>query len=585
MATDLIARFCQAMKDMGVEPVSTPALGYRYEMTESGHAFSLLIHEPDEAFLHAPKVTILSKPKIEGIKQTHVVEGNALCYVDDNAYYFDAEQPEKAASDIIGFINLTIKRMVSPELSREDFNNEFDAYWRPDRYTYLIGNKKPRCLAKYKRCSPITQRETLETLIHEGEDSSTFTAWAKKRGYIKNDQEAAENVVTLTLKNAPIQADTVNQLSWPISSWQGFLSWCQTQGNSFVAALLEKVAKIALRTHEITILLSYNNASGLMHHFAVRVVFKRDIREVAKRDRRARDSAKKLRQKGRKLKDILAMFSAQQAKSFERVGILNASTQFVIGRNTLQQDLAGLKIAVVGCGTLGGFVANTLVKLGAGTGEGGELIFSDGDRLKPENLGRHVLDSTYVGEMKSSALRHFVQNSVFWPLKCEVWPPLDPTYSNRLLAHCDIIIDAVGNIPLSKMLSSKYRLSTVSKDKRIVHGWIDADGTAVRCLLDDKTGGCIHCLRIDGKERFPVFKNETANDIQNAPAMSCGQSFTPYAASVSLAGASLLVNTLLDNLRNQSAPRLRQYKVDSSVPDLKWQNVKPMKSCNVCKQP
>ena len=71
MTINTLARFCQAMKDIGVEPVSTPLLGYRYDVIESGHAFSLLIHEPDEAFLQAPKVTILSKPKIEGVKQTH----------------------------------------------------------------------------------------------------------------------------------------------------------------------------------------------------------------------------------------------------------------------------------------------------------------------------------------------------------------------------------------------------------------------------------------------------------------------------------------------------------------------------------
>ena len=584
MTTDTLARFCQAMKDMAVEPVSSPALGYRYDLVESGHTFSLLIHEPDVAFLQAPKVTILSKPTIKGVRQTHVVDGNALCYIDDNAYYLDAEQPEKAASDIIGFINLTIKRMVSPELSLEDFNNEFDAYWRPDRYAYLIGNEQARYIARYKRRSAVTQSETSETLLHEGENSVTFKAWSHKRGYTQNNQGAAENVVTLTLKDAPIQANADKPLSWPILSWQAFIVWSQSQGSSFVALLLEKVGNMALRTHDITILIKYNNNSGLTHHFAVRVIFKRDIRAIAKRDQRARESAKKSRQKGRKLKDIVAMFSAQQATSFERLGILNASPGFVIGRNTLNKDLAGLKIALVGCGTLGGYVASTLIKLGAGTGEGGELIFSDGDWLKPENIGRHVLDAQYLGEPKSSALKHFLQNSVYWPLQCEVWPPLDVPYCKRLLTHCDIVIDAVGNIPLSNMLSSDYHRSTLSQGTTLLHGWIDADGDAVRCLLDDNTAGCIQCLRVEGKERFPVFKHNNDNDTHNRLAMSCGQSFTPYAISVSLAGASLIVNTLLDNMNDKNAPRLRQYKVGRGVQRLKWQNPKPLNNCSVCRR-
>ena len=584
MAKDTLARYCQAMKDLGVEPVSTPAVGYRYELTESGHAFSLLIHEPDTSFLHAPKVTILSKPTIKGVKQTHIVEGNTLCYIDDNTYYFDAEHPEKAASDIIGFINLTIKRMISPELALEDFNNEFDAYWRPERLVYLIGSEQARYFARYKRWSPITRRESSESLLHEGEDSATFQAWAGKRGYTKNEQNAVENVVALTLKNSPVKEQIQGAFSWPISSWQAFITWSQSQGNSFVALLLEKVSNIALRTNDITIVINYNNANGLMHHFAVKILFKRGIRETAKRDQRARVSAKKSRQKGRKLKDIIGMFSAQQAKSFERIGILNASPRFVIARNTLQKELSGLKIAVVGCGTLGGFISNTLVKLGAGTGEGGKLIFSDGDWLKPENLGRHLLDATYVGELKSTALQHFVQNSVYWPLQCEVWPSLDEVYSKRLLAHCDVVIDAVGNIPLSKLLSSIYHCSPFSEKTILLHGWVDSDGGAIRCLLDDKTGGCFHCLRVEGKERFPIFKNQDDGNTNTRLAMSCGQSFTPYAASVSMAGAALIVNTLLDNLNNKSSPRLRQYKVSSSAPDLKWQNLKPLDNCSVCRR-
>ena len=582
MATHTLARYCQAMKDMGVEPVSTPALGYRYDLIESGYAFSLLIHEPDESFLYAPKVTILSKPEIKEVKQTHVEEGNTLCYVDDNAYYFDAEQPEKAASDVLGFINMTIKRMVSPELSLKDFNNEFDAYWRPTRYAYLLGNGDPRYIAHYLRRSSVTDRETSEALIHEGEEDAIFKAWAQKRGYAKNEQDLVENVITLTLKKRPVTAIADKRVSWPITSWQRFITWCQSQDNSIVDSMLKKVANVALKSNEITIVFNYTNDSGLIHHFAVRVIFKRDIRAIAKRDQRARGSAMKSRQKGRKLKDIVAMFSAQQAKSFERIGIKNASPGFVISRNTLNKDLTGLKIGLVGCGTLGGYVANTLIKLGAGTGEGGELIFSDGDRLKPENLGRHVLDARYLGELKSSAVKHFVQDSVHWPLKCEVWPPLDEAYCKRLLAHCDIVIDAVGNIPFSKMLSSNYHCFTLSNGAALLHGWVDADGDAVRCLLDDKTGGCIHCLRVEGKERFPIFKNDS--DGHNRLAMSCGQSFTPYASSVSLAGASLIVNTLLDNIHDKNAPRLRQYKVGTGVQSLKWQNPKPLNNCSVCKR-
>ncbi len=584
MTDNTLARFCQAMKDLGLEPVSTPAIGYRYDVNEAGHKFSFLIHDPDESFLRPPKVTVLRKPNIEGVRRTHIIEDNTLCFVDENTYYFDAKQPEKAASDTIGFINMTIKRMVSPTLSHDDFNNEFDAYWRPHQYAYLIAAENAKYIERYRRRSPLSIAESEETLIHEGRESGAFKAWTFKRAYQIDEHEPIENVVQLTIQNPPVPAAADIPYKWPIASWENFVLWSKTQGNSFVAAMLEKVAKVALRSHDITILISYTNKSGLMHHFAVRALFKRDIRAIAKRDARARESAKKNRRNKRKLSDIVSMFSAQQVKSFERLGIFNASPSFVIGRNTLGNDLKGLKIGLIGCGTLGGYVASTLIKLGAGTGEGGELILSDGDLLKPENLGRHVLDANYIGELKSFALKHFLQNSVHWPLNCELWPPIDAAHCKRLFSHCDLVIDAVGNIPLSKMMSLQLHRSEPSKGISLIHGWIDADGNAVRCLLDDRKAGCINCLRVKGQERFPIFKNENDGNEHKPVAMSCGQSFTPYAASVSLAGASLIINTLLDNLHDKNSPRLRQYKASNSVPELKGQNMKSLDTCDVCKR-
>ena len=583
MTDNTLARFCQAMKDLGIEPVSKPAIGYRYDVNEAGHEFSFLIHEPDESFLRPPKVTVLRKPHIEGVRRTHIVEGNTLCFVDENNYYFDAEHPEKAASDTIGFINMTIKRMVSPTLSHDDFNNEFDAYWRPHQYAYLIAAENAKYIDRYRRRSPLSSAESEETLIHEGRESGAFKAWTFKRAYQIDEHEPIENVVQLTIRNPPVPPAADIPYKWPIASWKNFVLWSKTQGNSFVAAMLEKVAKVALRSHDITILISYTNKSGLMHHFAVRALFKRDIRAIAKRDARARESAKKNRPNKRKLSDIVSMFSAQQVKSFERLGIFNASPSFVIGRNTLGNDLKGLKIGLIGCGTLGGYIASTLIKLGAGTGEGGELILSDGDLLKPENLGRHVLDANYIGEFKSFALKHFLENSVHWPFNCELWPSIDAAHCKRLFSHCDLVIDAVGNIPLSKMMSLQLHRSEPSKDITLIHGWIDADGNAVRCLLDDRKAGCINCLRVEGKERFPIFKNENDANEHKPVAMSCGQSFTPYAASVSLAGASLIINTLLDNLHDKNTPRLRQYKANNCVPELKWQTMKGLSTCKVCK--
>jgi len=53
-------------------------------------------------------------------------------------------------------------------------------------------------------------------------------------------------------------------------------------------------------------------------------------------------------------------------------------------------SLAGKKIALIGCGTIGGFLAAYLAQSGAGT-LGGLLALFDREILMPSNLGRHLL--------------------------------------------------------------------------------------------------------------------------------------------------------------------------------------------------
>ncbi|UVL82705.1 ThiF family adenylyltransferase [Pseudomonas sp. B21-028] len=49
------------------------------------------------------------------------------------------------------------------------------------------------------------------------------------------------------------------------------------------------------------------------------------------------------------------------------------------------RTLSGLKIALVGCGTIGGYLADMLAKMGGGIG-GGNLTLVDFDQLMSETL-------------------------------------------------------------------------------------------------------------------------------------------------------------------------------------------------------
>lgn len=584
MIEQVIPRFCQAMKDLGVVPVSVPVLGYRYEFTRQNHTFSFLIHEPDPYFVNPPNVSILKLPAFDEFKRTHVIQGGLLCYMDEHHHYFDPFEPEKAAKDILGFINNTVSRMLSRSMSTEDFNKEFDAYWKPQSCAYLLIDGDPQYINSFTRINKVSGHSETEKVIHGGIASNEMKRWGVKRCYQNDIENRHKNAVLLPLKNPPILEQSAKRYKWPITNWEDFIDWCWHQGSDIVSLMLEKIANVTMHARDITIVVSYLNLSGIKHYFAVNVIFSSDIRKIAIRDARARASAKKRGKNVRKLRDIIQMYKSQKIKGFSRLAIKNATDEFIVGRNMQKPTLKNVKIALVGCGTLGSHIAHTLVKIGAGMGKLGKLSLYDSDVLETENLARHTLNESYLGEIKSVALKHQLENIGHWDINCAAKPHLSSDATDSVYKEHEIIIDAVGSIPMSNMLSIRYHalFGDGLTDTALLHGWIDANGLAARCLLDDGQYGCIHCLRQNGSERFPVLAKTKLN-IRLPPSVSCGQSFTPYAESVSLCGASLAVNTLLDHIENSHSVRLRQFKIHNSISDLKWQNMSKLSTCLVCR--
>jgi hypothetical protein len=72
-------------------------------------------------------------------------------------------------------------------------------------------------------------------------------------------------------------------------------------------------------------------------------------------------------------------------------------------------SLAGRKIALIGCGTIGGFLAAYLAQSGAGT-LGGLLALFDREILMPSNLGRHLLGMPYLNRNKAVACADYIRS-------------------------------------------------------------------------------------------------------------------------------------------------------------------------------
>lgn len=264
-----------------------------------------------------------------------------------------------------------------------------------------------------------------------------------------------------------------------------------------------------------------------------------------------------------------------------RVEITDVRSEFIHSRNLAYRDLKDKRITLVGCGAIGGYLAQALVRLGAGTGERGELVLVDPDTLGPENLGRHYLGMNGLYRAKSEALQCELKRQ--FPYACIRAENHGVNLSAKFFA-VDLIIDATGEEALSEKLNGHHCRQNRTNVSDVLYVWIKGNGECVQALfVDENRYGCLRCLKVNnaqqrGADRFPVLKREPERRQ-----IGC-RSFTPYAVSAPMHAATLATDMVVDWMQGSPSPRFRtRYIENADVKVVKNQNISPLDGCPACR--
>lgn len=261
-----------------------------------------------------------------------------------------------------------------------------------------------------------------------------------------------------------------------------------------------------------------------------------------------------------------------------RLSIQQVGGRFVHSRNLAFPDLHNKRVTVVGCGAIGSFVTQALIRLGAGTGKLGLLKLIDPDSIGSENLGRHVLGYPSLLQPKANALaeellRQFPHSNVE--------PVSTSVFEHHALFASDLVIDATGEEAVSEFLNG-LRIQRRSRVP-FLHVWIRGNGEAVQALWTDLgTGGCYRCLLLPDamhhrKERFNLLKREPEQRSDGCRA------FTPYAISAPMQAAALAIDMVCAWLQGNPTPRFRTRSLETAdVFAVKCQDLSRIKGCPAC---
>ena len=149
--------------------------------------------------------------------------------------------------------------------------------------------------------------------------------------------------------------------------------------------------------------------------------------------------------------------------------------------------LHGKRIAVIGCGGLGGFIIELLARVGVGF-----IKCVDGDVFEESNLNRQLLSKTdTLGKSKAETAKQRVFDinpDVSVEAVCEF---LSEDNAREIVCGCDAVFDALDNIAARRVLAKACKEEKVPLIYGAIGGWtaqaaiILPDSNALEILYPD----------------------------------------------------------------------------------------------------
>lgn len=533
--------------------------------TKAGE-FVIAVIGPSEDLSRLPDVYVINRPaNLIGMALPHISSFQRLCIVNQDTADWNPQYPPAVICMFDNLIQKALDNAVTVGHQRNaEFQGEFVNYWDGFIDTYIYGNagELSQSNFSYRPMNVVTStdgRTDKEYVVFT--DTKQRDDWFRLRGQeASSENDGNVTVVRITRSNT-------TPIKWPPQSLGEIFDWLKLADLSAHDSLAKGILANLTKDRQI-VLLDIVNEGIIGFEICFRSTIKTVLQHHAKKRSKTGGSKNKQR-----LSSIIPTLKSKYALSkFSRLNARSISSKELQQRNRLiPLDLENKQILIIGCGTIGGFAIQLLTKVGAGRGNIGRLVLCDGDVLSPGNLSRHALPATYIGWNKAEALGRYIKRDSLGSLKIEIKPYRLEMKEENIRGY-DIVIDATGHAPTSKMLSYMVRNSS-QRPTFLIHGYNDGYGLASVVMIDDGKA-CYECAK-----HLPVL-NEAHKPI-NPHRNSCGSVFTPYDASVSTITAALIQEAVLNTLQDKLPWTYAQHSTGKAIHH-KRHKLSRFGDCSVC---
>lgn len=556
---------------------------YVKEFLTSWGSFEVALSIAKDPHTELPSAYILTIPSAcEGRLIPHISQEQGLCYVEQMEADWDPNNLSLLYNDVDRQIQITLDNAVSAadsgDPSTEEIEGELGAYWQAKYSLFTLEKPKnnqalvTKVLEK-KIGNGHLVREYATLYQHDTQTSKPQTEtdqsrrWSMMRGFVPD-----HNTPTVTTHYVLVRPTVLAGVKWPPNNLKTLLDWLGRVDINARDRVVNFLYRANVTQHVVILEVQHQGKIA----FYVEIGIPAD---GARRKRRPN-------QKKTSMKNKLAILKGYFASSkFTRLWVIGADRDTILSRNSTRSQEATLynkRVALIGCGTVGGYLAPLLLRAGAGTDQ--YLHLYDDDLYIPHNFARHPLPGHDFGRYKATALAdRLIESTHVETLVKAFRTQFEVTRCN--LSKYDIVIDATGRPPLSKRLARVLR--TMNPDTRpvLVHAFNDGNGRAAKVFIDDGSS-CYGCL-VSDPSMYQKGIDTRFKDIDQASerGFSCGSFFTPYHAAVSHITAGLAQQAVLSSLEPKRCWNYREHLLDDrqcSQRSRKPRLIKAHEKCAIC---
>jgi hypothetical protein len=457
------------------------------------------------------------------LKNPHVERDGFICTIPDSAAI--------NSDDPVGLVRYVFEdcQQILQGTGASDFQAEFSSYWnhsapKPDQELVIIDPAE--------RITTPFPAVFSNNYIYVGSSIDRINRWVSNRSGEASDFKSTENGIVIRLKAPLVPQNYPNTLAELVAL---------AENTDKEAARLLKV-HLARGTNKGLVLLVQEEGDGVA---LGGIIF--DGLGLSRINSTKLTHGFRL---GTVPPDLLFKRANGQIRKSRliRSPVERVDHQWIHSRGGDGRDLSNKSVVVIGCGSLGGYVAHLLCRAGIG-----RLTLTDNDVLAWDNLGRHVLGASAIGKYKATALAYeLTQQMPHLEIVGIAKDWRDALSENpELFAGKDLVVSTVAGWRCERPLNDLIRKTEMPP---VLFGWLEPHAVAGHCLTVASDGGCFEC----GTNEFGQFSKAVAQFEKPPLAKEPGgctyyQHYGPIALMpVASIIAAAVVETLLRPATNSS---------------------------------